>query len=82
MFYSRINGQLRTTLDVAIGGTLVNKLPKDAWALMEEMTSNVYQLLTERSIARRVASVHEVDIVKTLTVKVELISKDRCYCGK
>lgn len=42
-FYSGVSSQLHIVLDIAKREALMNKLPKDACALIEEVASNAYQ---------------------------------------
>ena len=59
MFYNGLNRQTRTIVDVASGGTLMSKTAKGATSLLEEMASNNYQWPTERTMAKKVARIHE-----------------------
>ena len=42
MFYNGLNGQTRTIVDVASGGTLMSKTVEGATSLLEEMASDNY----------------------------------------
>lgn len=47
----------------------MNKLPEDAWALIEEMESNAYQW-SSKFTTRKVTDIHNVNIVMTLATKM------------
>ena len=42
MFYNGLNGQTRTIVDAASGGTLMSKIAEGATSLLEEMASKNY----------------------------------------
>ncbi|KAF5443006.1 hypothetical protein F2P56_035603 [Juglans regia] len=52
MFYSGLNGQTRTIVDAASGGTLRSNIAEGVTYLLEEMASNNYQWPTERTMAK------------------------------
>ncbi|KAF5477440.1 hypothetical protein F2P56_004080 [Juglans regia] len=60
MFYNGLNGQTRTIVDVAVGGTLMSKTVEGATSLLEEMTLNNYQWPTKRTMAKKVTGIHEL----------------------
>ncbi|XP_075499973.1 uncharacterized protein LOC142538542 [Primulina tabacum] len=43
LFYNGLNGQTRTIVDAAAGGTIFAKSPAQAYDLLEQMTINSYQ---------------------------------------
>lgn len=74
MFYNGLNGQTRTTVDAASGGTLMSKTAEGATFLLEEMASNNYQWPTERTMAKKVAGIHELEPYATLSAQVATLS--------
>ncbi|XP_050253233.1 uncharacterized protein LOC126699443 [Quercus robur] len=74
MFYNGLNGQTRTIVDAAFGGTLMSKTTEGATSLLEEMASNNYQWPTERTMAKKVAGIHELDPFATLSAQVASLS--------
>ena len=74
MFYNGLNGQTRTIVDATFGGTLMSKIAEGATSLLEEMTSNNYQWLTERTMAKKVAGIHEFDPFAALSAQFASLS--------
>ena len=50
------------------------KTGKGATSLLEEMPSNNYQWPTERIMAKKVAGIHELDLLATLSAQVASLS--------
>ena len=48
-FYNGVTQAVRSTIDVAIGGSLMNKTKDEAYGLIEEMMLNNFQWSTERA---------------------------------
>ncbi|KAL5578388.1 hypothetical protein UlMin_020087 [Ulmus minor] len=70
-FYNGLNAQTRTIVDAASNGALMSKTYNEAYALLERMANNNYQWPTERVPAgRRVAGVHEVSEITSLTAQI------------
>ena len=74
MFYNGLNGQTQTIVDAASGGTLMSKTAKGATSLLEEMASNNYQWPIERTMAKKVVGIHELDLFAALTAQVASLS--------
>ncbi|XP_073061828.1 uncharacterized protein [Primulina eburnea] len=53
LFYNGLNGQTRTTVDAAAGGTIFAKSPAQSYDLLEQMTINSYQWPSERPGVQR-----------------------------
>lgn len=70
MFYNGLNGQIRTIVDAAAGGTLMSKTAEGATFLLEEMASNNYQWPTERTMTTKVAGIHELEPIAALSAQV------------
>ncbi|KAG9450144.1 hypothetical protein H6P81_010109 [Aristolochia fimbriata] len=56
------------------GGTVNKKTPNEAYELIEEMSSNMYQYPVERSARGRVAGIHNVDPILALQAQVESLT--------
>ncbi|XP_030958794.1 uncharacterized protein LOC115980710 [Quercus lobata] len=74
IFYNGLNGQTRTIVDSASGGTLMSKTAEGATSLLEKMASNNYQWLTKRTMAKKVAGIHELDLFAALSAQVVSLS--------
>ena len=74
MFYNGLNGQTRTIVDAASGGTLMSKTAKGATSVLEEMASNSYQRPTERTMTKKVVGIHEVEPLVALSAQVASLS--------
>ena len=74
MFYNGLNGQTRTIVDAASGGTLMLKTAEGATSLLEEIASNNYQSPIERTMAKKVAGIHELDPFAALSAQVASLS--------
>jgi len=64
------------TIDVTVGGTLMNKTEDEAYNLMEEMTLNNYQWSNERRQPKRVGGKFEVDVRTLLTAKGDVMTQN------
>jgi len=47
-FYNSVTHPVRSTIDAAVGGALMNKTEDEAYNLIEEMTLNNFQWSTEQ----------------------------------
>ncbi|XP_073038289.1 uncharacterized protein [Primulina eburnea] len=74
LFYNGLNGQRRTTVDAAAGGTIFSKYPTQAYDLLEQMTINSYQWPSERSGVQRTAGVYDVDPITSLIAQVSALT--------
>ncbi|XP_073026757.1 uncharacterized protein [Primulina eburnea] len=74
LFYNGLNGQTRTTVDAAAGGTIFAKSPAQAYDLLEQMTINSYQWPSERSGVKKTAGVYVVDPITSLTAQVSALT--------
>ncbi|XP_073061875.1 uncharacterized protein [Primulina eburnea] len=82
LFYNGLNGQTRTTVDAAAGGTIFAKSPAQAYDLLEQMTINSYQWSSERSGVQRTAGVYAVDLITSLTAQVSALTTQRATMNK
>ncbi|XP_040996048.1 uncharacterized protein LOC121242223 [Juglans microcarpa x Juglans regia] len=74
MFYNGLNGQTRTIVDAASGGTLMSKTVEGATYLLEEMALNNYQWPTERTMTKKVVRIHELEPLVALSAQVANLS--------
>ena len=59
-------------IDVAAGGALMGKEWDEAYELLEETASNNYQWQSERVTPKRVAGVHDLDIITMIQAQLML----------
>ncbi|XP_073017765.1 uncharacterized protein [Primulina eburnea] len=74
LFYNRLNGQTRTTVDAVAGGTIFAKSPAQAYDLLEQMTINSYQWPSEKPGVKRTGGVYVVDPITSLTAQVSALT--------
>ena len=74
-FYNGVTQLTRSTIDAAVGGTLMSKMEDGAYNLIEEMTLNNFQWSNERGQPKWVGSKLEVDAVISLFAKVDAINQ-------
>ncbi|XP_073051239.1 uncharacterized protein [Primulina eburnea] len=74
LFCNGLNGQTRTTVDAAAGGTIFAKSPAQAYDLLEQMTINSYQWPSERSGVQKTAGIYTVDPITSLTAQVSTLT--------
>lgn len=65
-FYNFLSCSTCRTLDVATGGTIMEKKLKKTSELLEEMTKNSYQQPTERQPVKRIVRAHIIDPINAL----------------
>ncbi|XP_062099705.1 uncharacterized protein LOC133805537 [Humulus lupulus] len=75
-FYNGLCGTTRTIIDAAAGGAFMSKSANEAYELLKEMATNNYQWPSERAGSNnKVAGVHELDAITTLTAQVASLTK-------
>ena len=74
LFYNGLNGQTQTIIDVVASSTLLSKTMKKAQKLLEEMAANNFQCPNVRSLAKKVARVHEVNPIVSLSAQVPALT--------
>ncbi|KAM6592910.1 hypothetical protein CsatA_000613 [Cannabis sativa] len=74
-FLSKFFPPAKTLIDATAGGAFMRKSANEAHELLEEMALNNQQWPTERSQAKKVAGMHEVDAITKLTAQVEALTK-------
>jgi len=70
-FYNGVTQAVRSTIDVAVGGTLMNRTEDEAYNLIDEMTLNNFQWSTKRVQPKWVVGKLEVDVLTLLSAKVD-----------
>lgn len=70
LFYNGLNGQTRTTVDAAAGGTIFVKTPDEVYDLLEKMIINSFQWPSERSGVKKPAGMYSIDSITSLTAQV------------
>jgi len=66
---------MRSTIDAAAGGTLMNKTEDEAYNLIEEVALNNYQWSNKRSQPKRVRDKLELYAIALLNAKVDAMSQ-------
>ena len=74
-FYNGVNLSIRQLIDTAVGGTLNNKTPEEAYEFIEEMSLNNYQWQVMRTKPTKTVGIYKVDSVTMLSNHVELLNK-------
>jgi len=73
-FYNGITQPVRSTIDVVVGGTLMNKTEDEDYNLINEMTLNNFESSTEKGQPKRVGGKLEVDALTLLSGKVDVMT--------
>jgi len=66
---------MRSTIDAAVGGTLMNDLEDEACNLIEEMTLNNFQWSSKRYQPKWVGGKLEVDALTFLSAEVDAMTQ-------
>ena len=74
-FYSGVTQLVRSTIDAAAGGTLMNKMEDEACNLIEDIALNNYQGSNERSQPKSIGGKLELDAISMLSTTVDAMSK-------
>ncbi|RXM22325.1 hypothetical protein EO238_24405, partial [Citrobacter sp. AAK_AS5] len=74
-FYNGLVGYLRSIIDAAAGGSLMSKRFDEAYSLIEEMATNNFQWPSEWVNPKRVASVHDSDMMTMIVSQIAALSK-------
>jgi len=73
-FYNGVTQPLRSTIDVVVGGTPINKNEDETYNLIEEMALNNFQWLSNRTQPKRVRCKLELDAIYMLSFEVNSMS--------
>jgi len=74
-FYNGVTQPVRSIIDAAAGGTLLNKTEYEAYNLIKEMTLNNFQWSTERRQPKQVGGKLKVDALTLLSAKVDAMTQ-------
>ncbi|KAL5549392.1 hypothetical protein UlMin_004623 [Ulmus minor] len=74
-FYNGLVSNYHAMIDAAAGGSLMGKTPEEAHDLLETMADNNNQWHSDRVNARRLAGVHEIDLVNALSAQVAALAR-------
>ena len=69
-----MNGQTRTIVDVATIAALLSNTTDEAHQLLEEILAKNCQWLGEQSMAKKVAGIHEVDPIVSISAQVSTLA--------
>lgn len=73
MFYNRLSGGTRSSIDAIAGGLLMGKTEEAVFQLLEEMVANNYQWLTKILGGHKSQSVHDIDALFVVYVKLDTL---------
>ncbi|KAJ8767027.1 hypothetical protein K2173_012538 [Erythroxylum novogranatense] len=73
-FYNGLLQSMRTLIDAAVGGAILNKTYADAYNLIKEMALNHYQWSNERGATKRTPGKYDVDALTILSAKVDAMT--------
>ncbi|KAL0416263.1 UNVERIFIED_CONTAM: hypothetical protein Slati_3458200 [Sesamum latifolium] len=68
-FYNGVTLANRATIDAAAGGTIMKKLPSEAFNIIDEIATNLYSYGQERA-DKRPADIHSIDAVSALSAQM------------
>ena len=74
-FYNGVTQPVQSTIDAAVGGTLMSKTEDEAYNLIEDMALNNFQWSTEKGQPKRVGGKLEVDALTLLSAKVDAMTQ-------
>ena len=62
-------------IDASAGGAILGKKEIEAYQILENITLNNCQWQTERAVQKKVAGVHDQDVVTNLVARISLLSE-------
>ncbi|EOY09066.1 Uncharacterized protein TCM_024420 [Theobroma cacao] len=74
-FLAKFFPPAKTTIDAAVVGALMSKSIDKAYDLLEEIESNNYQWPSERLGTRKIAGMHELDVINTVSTQLTSFAK-------
>jgi len=74
-FYNGVTQPVQSTIDAAVGGTLMSKTEDEAYNLIKDMALNNFQWSTEKGQPKRVGGKLEVDALTLLSAKVDVMTQ-------
>lgn len=73
LVYNVLNGQARTIVDAAVGGTIFAKSPNQAYDLLEKMTINSFRWPIERYGVNKPTSMYFIDPITSFTAQFSVL---------
>ncbi|KAL0420900.1 UNVERIFIED_CONTAM: hypothetical protein Slati_3112900 [Sesamum latifolium] len=73
-FYNGVTLDNRATIDAAAGGTIMKKLPLEAFNIIDEIATNLYSYGQERT-DKRAADIHNIDAVSALSAQMTALTQ-------
>ena len=74
-FYNGVTQSMRSTIDTAAGGTLINKTKDEDYNLIKEMALNNFQWSTKQGQPKWVKGKLEVDVLTLLSAKADAMTQ-------
>ncbi|KAL0418949.1 UNVERIFIED_CONTAM: hypothetical protein Sradi_1308400 [Sesamum radiatum] len=72
-FYNSVTLASQATIDVAAGGTIMKKLPLEAFSIIDEIATNLYSYRQERT-DKRTTSIHSIEAISALSAQVAALT--------
>lgn len=72
--YNWLNGQTWTIVDATLGDTLMSKTIDNAYSLLADIATNNFQWPNERSSAKKVDDLYEMDHITVLVAQISSIT--------
>ncbi|KAL0412135.1 UNVERIFIED_CONTAM: hypothetical protein Slati_3803200 [Sesamum latifolium] len=79
-FYNGVTLDNRAITDAAVGGTIMKKLPSEAFNIINEIATNLYSYGQER-VDKRTAGIHSIDAVSALSAQMTALTHKVDYLG-
>ncbi|KAL0299026.1 UNVERIFIED_CONTAM: hypothetical protein Sradi_6562400, partial [Sesamum radiatum] len=73
-FYNGVTLANRVTIDAAAGGTIMKKLPSEAFNIIDEIATNLYSYGQER-VEKRTAGIHSIDAISALSAQMTTLTQ-------
>ncbi|KAL0448386.1 UNVERIFIED_CONTAM: hypothetical protein Slati_1395000 [Sesamum latifolium] len=74
-FYNGVTLANRATIDAAAGGTIMKKLPSEAFNIIDEITTNLYSYGQEKA-DKRPAGIHSIDAISALSAQMTALTQN------
>ncbi|KAL0428667.1 UNVERIFIED_CONTAM: hypothetical protein Slati_3041500 [Sesamum latifolium] len=73
-FYNGVTLANRATIDAAAGGTIMKKLPLEAFNIIDEIATNLYSYGQEKA-DKRPAGIHSIDAISALSAQMTALTQ-------
>lgn len=67
--------ETKSIVDAAIGGSIMTMTFKEAYELMEKLTSNLHQMMCERTSRKPTPKILQMDAFNTLSTQLLALNK-------